>query len=173
MAKVDPTLKAIRDAARSKPPPRHSAVYKWMKDRYPQIKALLDQERPEWETVRSKLSDAGLRNIKGQVLTVDSVRQTWAVVCRHVQASQGTQPEPKSARKPPNRSPRGNTAPIAATASPSRQVAAPARTDSPFAPNQTTLARPANGRPSPEEAREILRRQLDPRGRHLPPRSTT
>lgn len=172
MSRVDPTLKAIRDAARSKPPPRHSAVYKWMKDRYPQIKALLGKERPEWETVRSKLTDAGLRNIKGEVLTVDSVRQTWAVVCRHVQASQETEPGPKPPRRPPNRSPRDNTTPVAATASPGKQVVVPSSTDSSFAPNAATAPTPGRRKMTPQEAKDSFRQLLENRHRPVRPRST-
>ncbi|WP_338929234.1 hypothetical protein WDZ11_22355 (plasmid) [Roseomonas mucosa] len=161
---MDPSIKAIRKAASSKPPIRHSAVYLWLRQRHDELADIIREHGPGWELIRSKMAKQGLTNKNGKPLTVSSVRQTWAIVCRHIREGKGFPSSGKAARKPPNRSPRDSRAPVPVgnVAAANTPVAAMEKGPMPFAPNLPNLRRPEPKRPTPEEAMEIAREQLDP-----------
>ena len=148
-------------------------MYQWLWDNQAAVAKGLAHHQAGWDAVIERMTAAGVAGRHGAKPNRSSTVRVWALVCRDKAAAEAGAVERKPIPRKVNRSPRDNTAPMAATASPRGQVAVPARPNSPFAPNATTLATPARGRPSPEEAQEIARRQLDPRGRYLPPRSTT
>ena len=167
---MDPSIKALQRAARRKPPIRHSAVYTWLRKRHDELAAVIRDEGPGWELVRSVMAKQGLTNKNGSPLTVSSVRQTWAIVCRHVRDGVGAHENTRAKRKPSNRSPRSGTLDdIRASATPPKEAGGSA---TPFAPIPATPGGPARWETSAEEAKDTFRRQLENRHRPIRPRST-
>ena len=166
---MDPTVKAIRKAARSKPPIRHSAVYRWLRDRHAELAVVMRENGPGWELVRGKMAEQGLTNRNGSPLTVCSVRKTWAVVCRHIRDGAGFPDGPKPQRRRPNRSPRKGS--IETIRAPGVGEAEASGAPTPFAPPRATPMAPSKLEMTPQEARDAFRRSLENRSRPIRPRS--
>lgn len=156
----DAAVRAIQRAAQKKAPPGHSAAFKWLLDRHAEMAEVIDKERPGWDLIRESIHAAGVVGKHGQKLSVASLIQIWKRVC--IEAERRATSEPaQSKRKPPNRSPSAMASPPPDRTVTASQAEKDGDPRSVFAPNAPKLATTASGRPTPEQAMERLRQQLE------------
>lgn len=166
----DPSLtRAFKNQKRD----AEGAIYQWLWDNHGMVAAGLASGEASWDRIAEKIRESGAAGKFGGKASRWQVAKTWTRVCKAKDEAAKPSGTGAPKRSSPNRSPRNNQPPVPVRADVSSPSTAPARPGSPFAPNAPTLATPANGRPSPDEVRERVRRQLDPRSRYAPPRSTT
>lgn len=166
----DPSLtRAFKNQKRD----AEGAIYQWLWDNHGMVAAGLASGEASWDRIAEKIRESGADGKFGGKASRWQVARTWTRVCKAKEGAAKPSSTNVPKRSAPNRSPRNNQLPVPVRAEISSPSTPPEKSESPFAPPPATLATPASGRPSPDEVRERVRRQLDPRSRYAPPRSTT
>lgn len=82
----DEVLAKVIAAIRKKPYLRRTELYRWLRERHATLTSELAEFQPSWRTVAEQLAAAGIKNARGGLVSADSIRKTWACVCRDVES---------------------------------------------------------------------------------------
>jgi hypothetical protein len=62
----------------------HCDAYRWLRDHYNRVQAMLSESRPSWRTMAEAIDAAGVVGARGQRLSPNKLREMWGRVTRDV-----------------------------------------------------------------------------------------
>lgn len=96
----DPIIEALRAKLKSgEAKPKRGILRLWMRKNHATIRNLL-AEGLSWHDLAATLKDRGLRNDRGEEITVRRAQQTWYMVRKEVEARASGKPEHEVATSP-------------------------------------------------------------------------
>jgi|GEM_PF-3195885 hypothetical protein len=156
----DRIAKRLKERGRS----RHAGGYGWLIENYDAMSQVVAAVRPSWNAIAEEAANAGVRGVRNQVISGDSLRRTWKRVCRDVQRAAAASEPAGAVRARPSRTLPADWTPPLADPPPARSR--------PMAPpsHPPVDYRPEDDETLSEEVRETFRNltaDLRYRDRHL------
>ena len=82
---------------------RHAGGYRWLLENYEAMIQVMTTIGPSWTAIAEEAANAGVRGVRQQVITGDSLRRTWKRVCRDMQRGAAVRVAVKAPQERPAR----------------------------------------------------------------------